>query len=144
MVDRSHKGRVFPSFSMTVERGKLREFLLATGDDNPVYQADDPPLPPTFPAVFLFWGSGGLEDALRQIGVEIWNVLHAEQEYEYLAPIHVGDTVIGTTRVEDIYARGSGEGALEFVEFVTDYVNQAGETVVRDRALIIVREHGTP
>lgn len=139
MVDPSHKGKVFPPYSLTVERGKVRELLLAIGDDNPAYQGDDSPLPPTFPAVLAFWGAGGLEDALKQIDVDIWNVLHAEQEYEYLAPIHIGDTVTGTTHIADISARGSGENAMEFVEFVTEYVNQHGAPVVRDRALIIVR-----
>ena len=99
MVDPSVKGKVYEPFRYVVERGKVREFLLAIGDDNPIYQSDDPPLPPTFATVFMFWGGGGLEDALNQIGVKIWNVLHADQEYEYLHPIHIGDSITGQTRI---------------------------------------------
>lgn len=136
MVDQSVVGKEYQPFTYVVERGKVREFLLAIGEDDPVYQAEEPPLPPTFPTVFMFWGGGGLEDALRQIGVEIWNVLHAEQEYEYLHPVQIGDRITGQTRITDVYDKAG----MNFVAFETEYTNQDGETVIKDRALIIVRE----
>jgi hypothetical protein len=139
MVDPSNKGSAFPAFEYTLERGKLREFLLAIEDDNPVYEADDPPLPPTLPILFTFWGSGGLEGTLRELGVELQNVLHSEQEYEYLAPIHLGDSVTGQTTLADVYTRKGGMGSMEFLEFVTEYRNQRDEQVLRERALVIVR-----
>jgi len=135
MVDPSHKGRVFPSYEFTIERGKLHEFLLAIGDENPAYLVDDPPLPPTFATVFAFWGGMNMENLLKQIGVEMWNVLHGEQEYETLAPLHIGDTMSGTARIADIYAKAG----MNFVEIVTQYQNQNGVAVLNDRALIIVR-----
>lgn len=139
MVDPSLKGKTFAPFSYTIERGKVREFLLAIGDHNPAYQVDDPPLPPTFPTLFLFWGSGGLEGRLKEIGIDIWNVLHAEQDYEYLAPLHIGDTVTGTMRITDVYTKSGRSGDLNFIEFTTEYRNQDGVLAVRDRALVIVR-----
>jgi hypothetical protein len=142
MVDPSNKGSVYPAFEYTLERGKLREFLLAVEDDNPAYRADDPPLPPTYPILFTFWGSGGLEGMLKELGVELQNVLHSEQEYEYLAPIHLGDTVTGQTTLADIYTRGGGMGSMEFLEFVTEYRNQRDEQVLKERSLIIVRGEG--
>lgn len=143
MVDESDKGRTFPPFSIRVEQGKLREFLLAIGDDNAAFLGEDAPLPPTFPTVFLFWGAGGLEGTLRELGVSIWNVLHAEQEYEYHAPVHVGDTVMGRTAITDVYERRGSSGAMTFVAFSTEYTNQHGTRVLTDRALIIVRD-GAP
>lgn len=136
MVDPDTKGKVYEPFTMTVEAGKVREFLVATGNDDPAYRAEGAPVPPTYATVFRFWAGGGLEDALTQIGVDMWNVLHAEQEYEYLAPICVGDTITGTTRISDVYSRAG----MDFVEFTTQYMNQQGEAVLNDRALIIVRE----
>ncbi|HEC21355.1 MAG TPA: MaoC family dehydratase, partial [Chloroflexi bacterium] len=129
-----------PEFSYTIERGKLREFLLAIEDNNPAYRVDDPPLPPTFPTVFMFWGGGDIGGVLRDLGVEMKNVLHAEQEYEYLAPLHVGDTVTGRTQIADIYSKKGRSGEMQFVELLTEYTNQHGEPVLKDRALIIVRE----
>ena len=135
MVDPSHKGTTFPPFELTIERGKLREFLLAIGEDNPAYAADDPPIPPTFATVFTFWGGSGLDNTLKALSVEIWNVLHSEQEYEYFEPMHVGDTITGQTRIEDIYHKAG----MDFVEIVTDYRNQRGMPVISDHALVIVR-----
>lgn len=139
MVDLAHKGKQFQPFTFTIERGKLHEFLLAIGEANPAYRTEDPPLPPTFPTLFLFWGGGGLEGALQQIGVDIWKVLHAEQEYEHHMPLHIGDTVTAKTRVNDIYEKAGMSGPLRFVEFVTEYRNQDGVLAVSDRAVIIVR-----
>ncbi len=139
MVDPAHKGKVFPPFNYTVERGKVREFLLAIGDERADNLGDDPPLPPTFATVFAFWGGLNLEAALKEVGIEIWNVLHAEQGYEYLAPIHVGDVVTGQLRIEDIYTKGGRSGQLEFVDLVLEYTNQHGQPVLREKSSIIVR-----
>ncbi len=139
MVDPSHKGKEFTPYSYTIELGKVREFLLAIGEDNPAYR-DGVLLPPTFSTLAAFWGGAGLEASLNAIDVEISRVLHSEQEYIYHAPVQVGDTITGTTRIADIYVREAPAGSLDFVEFVTDYVNQAGDLVITDRALIIVRE----
>ncbi len=53
-------GKEFSPFAMPVERGKIREFANAIGDDNPIYSDPvyagksgfgDIPAPPTFTAV---------------------------------------------------------------------------------------------
>jgi hypothetical protein len=136
MVDPSYEGTVFPAFTHTVERGKLNEFRLAIGDANPDYQTEDPPLPPTFATVFAFWGGMKMEGALGAMGVQMQNVLHGEQEYEYFTPIHIGDTITGQLRVSRIYQRAG----MDFVELITDYANQHNTPVLRERALIIVRQ----
>ncbi len=136
MIDPSYEGRAFPPVSYTIERNKLGEFLRAIGEDNPAYEGDDPPLPPTFATMVMFWGGGGLECVLKQIGIDIQNVLHGEQGYEYLSPAYVGDTITGTTRISRVYERAG----MQFVEFLTDYVNQSQTPVLTGRALIIVRE----
>jgi hypothetical protein len=140
VIDSSHKGREFPEFQYTIERGKVREFLIAIGDDGNKAFAENAVIPPTFPTVFVFWGGLNLEDVLDAIGVKIWNVLHAEQEYEYLNSIHVGDTVTGRLQIADIYTRGAGSAQLEFVELLIEYTNQSGQPVLGERNLILVRD----
>lgn len=135
MVDPDVKGKVFEPFTMAVERGKVREFLLATGEDVEAYQGEDASVPPTFATVLRFWAGGGLERVLNELGVDITQVLHAEQSYEYLLPVRAGDTITGTTRVSDVYNRAG----MDFVEFTTQYMNQDGDPVLNDRALIVVR-----
>jgi hypothetical protein len=139
-VDTKHIGTKFPPFSFTVERGKVREFALAIGDSNPAYFSDDPVLPPTFPITFAFWSDANLVDKLASLGVQIWNVLHAEQEYIYARPIRVGDTITGQATVADIYTKeGRAAGAMDFIAVAIEYTNQNGEPVLKENMLLIVR-----
>ncbi len=139
MLDPAHKGREFPPFSYHVERGKLREFLLAIGEDAAEAEGESALIPPTFPTVFAFWGGLNLEQALGELGIALWQVLHAEQEYEYLGPIRAGDTVTGHLQIADVYARAG----MDFLELRLEYVNQRGEAVLRERSLLIVRGEGS-
>jgi len=136
VVDSAHIGKSFPSFSYTIERGKIGELVTAIGDENPVFRTEVPPIPPTFATAVMNWGGGGLEGALNALGIAISNVLHAEQEYEYLAPLQAGDTLTSTVSVANIYKRGG----MEFVEFQTMHTRQDGVVAITERAVIIVRE----
>lgn len=142
MVDPALKGKMFPTFSYTVERGKLREFLIAIGEDASKADREDASLPPTFSTVFSLWGGDVFEGGLRALGLNIWDVLHAEQAYEYLAPIRVGDTVYGVLSVGDIYSKGGRTGQLQFLELVLDYRNQREEPVLREKITLVVPERG--
>lgn len=142
MVDPALKGKVFPSFSYTVERGKLREFLRAIGDDVDKANVADAIVPPTFATVFLFSGGEGLDGTLKGLGIDIFNVLHAEQHYDYLAPVRVGDTVTGQIEVKDVYTKGGRSGQLNFVELELAYKNQNDVPVIRETTVILVRDTG--
>ena len=142
IVDTVHIGKVFDPYYYSASASKVREFLLAIGETNPEYSREDAVLPPTFANVITFWGGPGLEADLTSIGVEITNVLHAEQEYVYLAPMHTGDTFTATRRITDIYVRGTGEGEMGFVKFETDYVNQHNDAVLTEYSLMVVRGQG--
>jgi hypothetical protein len=142
MVDPALKGKVFPPFSYMVERGKLREFLRAIGDDVNKANVPDAIVPPTFATVFLFSGGDGLDGTLKEIGIDIFNVLHAEQEYEYFVPVRVGDTVTGQIEVKDVYTKGGRSGQLNFVELELAYKNQHDQPVLRETTIFVVRETG--
>nr|MBN1229721.1 MaoC family dehydratase N-terminal domain-containing protein [Anaerolineae bacterium] len=139
MVDLAHKGKKLPSFSYTIEFQKVREFLIAIGEPDPVLTGEPVVIPPTFAATFPFWGGEGWEATFERIGVQVWNILHAEQEYEYFLPLKVGDTVTSDTHIADIYTKKLSGGELEFVLFETEYTNQDGHRVLIDRSLVIVR-----
>lgn len=131
------EGKTFPSFSYTIDRNKAREFLLAIGDDNPAYfsDAEAVPLPPTFPTVVSFWGGFGITEVMSEIGVEMRQVLHGDQEYKYLNPIRIGDTISGSTRVKSVRARAG----MDFIGMETTYTNQHGDEVVIEQATLIIR-----
>jgi acyl dehydratase len=62
--------------------------------------------------------------------------LHAEQHYEYHAPVHVGDVLSATTRRGSTWEKeGRRAGKLVFSESITEYRNQRGELVVTARSV---------
>ncbi|MBA2326208.1 MAG: MaoC family dehydratase N-terminal domain-containing protein, partial [Actinobacteria bacterium] len=44
---------------VVIERGPVRVFAEALGDDDETYRGDAAPVPPTFPFVMSYWGSLG-------------------------------------------------------------------------------------
>jgi acyl dehydratase len=62
--------------------------------------------------------------------------LHAEQHYEYHAPVKVGDVLSATTRRGETWEKeGRRAGKLVFSETITEYRNQDGALVVTARGV---------
>ena len=53
------KGQETGTQKVVIERGPVRVFAEALGDDDDVYSGDDALVPPTFPFVMSYWGSLG-------------------------------------------------------------------------------------
>lgn len=149
MFDKSYIGHSFPPFTIEVERGKIRELALAIGDSNPIYQSkeaaqaagyDDVPLYPTSPTTFSFWGNRQGGNQLASLGINVMRILHGEEEYEYLAPVHPGDVLTGVVTVVDGKARQGQAGSMDIITIETSYTNQHGTNVLKARSVIIVRE----
>jgi acyl dehydratase len=70
--------------------------------------------------------------------MDLGRVLHGESSWEYLAPVTVGDQLRATRRLADITTRpGKRGGDMTLYTFETDYVNQHGTTVIRERVVVI-------
>ena len=127
-----------------VERGRIRQFATAIGETNPVYHdldaarsAGHPDLlaPPTF----LF----GLEleqsevfDVLARYGVDISQVLHGEQTFEYHGLVHAGDEVRFSTRGVDLYSKAGG--TLDFLVRRTE-VTRSDELVATFSSVTVIK-----
>ena len=131
------KGTETGKQKVRIERGPVRVFAQALLDDDPVYDGDDAPVPPTFPFVMPFWGSLGQGGAaglpiekLRGPGRAI---LHGEQGFEFTRYPRVGDVLEGTTTVTDVYEKErSNGGKLEFYVTETDWKDaKSQEPVVK-------------
>ncbi len=149
MFDKSNIGVSFPSFTIEVERCKISELALAIGDDNPAYHSraaaeaegfKDVPLFPTAPTIFSFWGNTRQGEHLQQVGINVMRILHGEEEYEYLAPIHPGDVLTGMTTITDGKTRKLKDGSMDIVTTETRYTNQDHQPVLVARSMLIVRE----
>ena len=129
--------------TLRVEFGKIREFARAIKDDNPIYfdelyarrEAGGVMPPPTFTMTQAFW-----EDGANRIdlGLDMRRVLHGEQEFEYLRPVHAGDTLTARPRVSNVEKRpGKRGGEMTLITLETEYRNQSGEVCLYSRSTII-------
>ncbi|KQP22442.1 MaoC family dehydratase N-terminal domain-containing protein [Pseudorhodoferax sp. Leaf267] len=145
MIDRSYIGHQLPAFDVPVEAGRLRFFAKATGQTDPLYTdeaaaraAGHPGLlaPPTF--LFCLEMESPDPAAIRNLlNMDYRRLLHGEQQFTYHAPVHAGDTLRFTQRIEDIYDKKGG--ALEFVVRRTHVQNQHGTPVAELRCVSVLR-----
>ncbi|HEX2438067.1 MAG TPA: MaoC family dehydratase N-terminal domain-containing protein [Methylomirabilota bacterium] len=139
-------GKESPPFVVTVERGKIKEFARAIGDDNPLYLDDqvgrasewgDIIAPPTFMTTFRDGADSGA--FLKELGTDISRILHGEQEFELFRPIRPGETFVCRSKVLDVYEKTGRSGPMAFVQRETSVVDSTNEVVAFIRHITVVR-----
>ena len=141
-------GKEYPPYAVTVERGKIKEFARAIGDDNPHYLDDrvgaasawgDLIAPPTF-AVTLRDETADTAAFLRELGTDISRILHGEQEFEIFRPLQPGRDLSLPLHASSTSTRRPGAAAPWRSWFarpsVTDDTN---EIVATMRGVTVVR-----
>jgi hypothetical protein len=125
---------------MPVERGKIREFAIATGSTAAEYLTDpQPPISPTFLRTAAFWSPPGEYSLLEGIELDLRRVLHGEQEYVFFGPPpRAGAELTVTTRVESVTEKqGKRGGTMLIIVFVNDFTDGSGKLVVQGRQTLI-------
>ena len=145
MTDKSLIGRSLGGGSVEVEKGRLRFFAKATGQNDPLYSdeaaardAGHPTLP--VPPTFLMCLNSEVRTWPRRLAtlkMDLGRILHAEQAFDYHRMAYAGDTLKFETRVADVYEKKGG--ALQFVVNETRITNQKGEHVADLRGTIVQR-----
>lgn len=147
-IKREMIGQPLSPTTFEVERGKIREFAAAIGDNSPIYDSveaareagyTDLPIPPTFPTTFGFWGKRDSNAPAEDLGFPFARVLHGEEEYTYLAPIYPGDTLTGVRKLLAVDEKQGKSGTMEIATLETTYTNQHGQEVLRSRTVAIIR-----
>lgn len=142
MLDPSLIGRTSPPAVHEVEKGAIRAFAAALGEENPIHHDEAyarsrgyPGLvaPPTFPATFRFQPIPGLELPLA-------GLIHGEQYFELDRPIVAGDRVTCVSRLTDLYQRTGSSGPMTFVVREVTGTDSQGERLFLSRSTVIVRE----
>lgn len=145
MVDTSCIGRTFAPHSADVEAGRLQLFAKATGETRPEYvdeaaarAAGHPslPAPPTY-APCLYLDEADPFAWMRDLGIDIAQVLHASQAFRYFDPIHAGDRLTFASRIANVFQKKSS--TRTFVVKLTEVTNQHGARVAEMRATLVVR-----
>ena len=135
-------------FDLPVESGKVKEFAIAVGDNNPLYFDPDAArergipgciAPPTF-TVTQIW-QVPREEREERLGANLdyGRVLHGEQEFVYHRPIVVGEKLRNEGKVADLYTKQSGERTMTFLVTENEYRDDAGELVLTTRMNLIHR-----
>jgi acyl dehydratase len=146
-VNKDVKGKEYPPFVVTVERGKIKEFARAIGDLSPFYLDDavgrasewgDIVAPPTFPITFRD-ENADTGVMLRDLGVDISRILHGEQEFEHFKPIRPGETYLCRSRVTDIYEKAGRSGAMAFVVREMTVTDGDNDIACLVRSITVVR-----
>ena len=133
---------VFDRGTFDVERGRLRLFAHAIGEQDPVYTDlaaaraqghRDLPVPPTF-----FLTMENETHGLRFLGdldVDMGAVLHGEQHFVYRSMVHAGDRIEIQPRIADVYSRRAK--TLDFIVRETDFT-RGGELVAQSKTVVVI------
>ena len=138
-------GREFPTLTVEVSAKEIARFATAIGDTDPVFR--DPaaaraagfpgiPLPPTY-GTFLLDDRPDPHGNLRLLGIDLKKLLHAEQSFQYHAPVFAGERLTLTDRVADHYAKKNG--SLEFVVLDCEARKANGDLALTIRRVLVVR-----
>jgi len=127
-------------FELPVERGKVREFALAVGEDNPVLLDPeearlqgfpDVLAPPTFTVTQIWQVPREEREARLGANLDYERVLHGEQEFVYRRLPVAGEVLTGRMRIsKDFTKEGRRGGSMRFVTYESRYTDADGEEVL--------------
>ena len=114
-------GRTYPTtdpYLVTAE--KIRELATALGDTAPAYRGDDPIAPPTFAMVLASRAWGALFDD-EQLDLHLEHIIHTDQSFNWIRPLHKGDEVTATLTITSVRTRGNTD--IIGIDVSLDHVN---------------------
>ena len=110
-----------------IEKGMVRKFANAIGDDNPAWNELTPP---TFPAALV---PTSLIHRLFNAKTPLQRLLNGSSKLEYLRPIKIGDTISVTAKLTRLRQVPGQEGPTLFMFTEITWVNQRGEVAVKGK-----------
>lgn len=141
--DRSVLGVESSPISYEVEKGAIRKFAEAIGDEDPMYYDEQAAqaagfktivAPPTFLCSFR-------AQELPDLKIQFGRVrLNGGNEYDYYQPMYAGDTISVTATYADVTERTGRTGIMIFIITQLTFRNQRGEVVAIGRNTGIMRE----
>lgn len=121
MLNRDYLGHISEQRVVNIEKGQIQLFAKSIGETDPVYFDEVAartagysgiPAPLTFASCLRFLVPSKTP-TMEELGLDYSRLLHAEEQCEYLLPIHAGDKLTLVTEVVDMYEKK--DGALEFL-----------------------------
>ena len=124
-----------------VEKGQIRRFAQAIGEENPIHSDEKSAkdagfsslvAPPTFLAAL-----GDMEPLLDELDLDSQSVMHAEEEYEYFRPVCAGDVIDVTHTLVNAYDKQAPNGRLVFVVIETRGIDSRSRDVFKGRRVLV-------
>ncbi|GAA0981424.1 hypothetical protein GCM10009555_049510 [Acrocarpospora macrocephala] len=130
-----------------IERGHVLAFARALGQETA--GEETAAVPPTFPIAFaqfdpdwplrmkpgMPWNGSGAEPGVASGGP---GGLHAEQEFEYIRPIRIGETLSARRRDGRTWQKPGGRGVLNFTERHIDFYDADEQLVARSTTVTVI------
>ncbi|MGB2584443.1 MAG: MaoC family dehydratase N-terminal domain-containing protein [Dehalococcoidia bacterium] len=148
---KQHIGKIDPPHVREVERGAIRRYADAVGNDNPLYFDEEYASESRYgtiiaPPGFFGWsmqsvpsseGIIGLMTAMINAGY--YRILDGGMSYEFFLPVREGDIMIASPKVKDVNAKEGKSGTMMVCDFETTYLNQNGDLVAKAYQTLIGR-----
>ncbi len=145
-------GKVDPPHVREVEKGAIRRYAEAVGNDNPLYYDEAHASKSRYgsiiaPPGFFGWsakaiaaseGIVGLMTAMINAGYA--GILDGGISYEFYQPVRAGDTLVASPKVKDVTAKEGRTGTMMICQFETSYLNQNGDLVAKATQHLIGRQ----
>jgi acyl dehydratase len=130
-------GKMGEARTLDIERGAIRRFAEAIGDENPLFNNEREArksrfggmiAPPTF--------CRSLSAAIVDVKLEMpqFRGLDGGSEWEYFEPIRPGDRITVQTKIADLRENTGRLGTMVFITTETTYTNQFGQVCAIQRA----------
>lgn len=132
------EGFRFPDRTFTVDPGRVEEFVLAVGIEPEPGWSPRPgsPIPLGFFMYVTTYGAEAIHDALE---LDMPRTVFGGTDAEFLRPVRIGDTLVARPQVTGVTRRTGKQGALLLIELTVEYLDTAGNVVVRERSTTIQR-----
>ncbi len=135
-------GKSTPARWVEIEKGQIRRFAAAIGEDNPIHFDEEAAkkvgfrslvAPPTF-ACGLTPGDVFLDD----FGWDVQAMMHRAEEYEYVRPICAGDRLHLVHQIADVYEQqAAGGSTLIFIVIETRGRDARERQVFKSRRVLV-------
>lgn len=144
-------GMIDPPAVYEVEKGSIRRYADAVGDNNPLYRDEAYASQTKYggvisPPGFFGWSvgevpmGGAIGKAITAaMNAGYFRILDAGKAYEFFLPVRPGDVLVGSPQIEDIAEKEGKSGPMYIISFTTTFRNQDGAVVANATQSFICR-----
>jgi len=144
-------GGVDPPHVRQVEKGAIRRYADAVGDDNPLYSDEEHARKSRYGGIIAPPGFFGhpvgsvptLESVMGLMAAVVnagfYRILDGGMAFEFLGPVRPGDILIASPKVADIAEKEGKRGKMIICSFETTYINQNNDLVAKSFQKVICR-----